>query len=138
MVSDPTPLQQQTSISTKHPCCACSSLHTTPQAGASSNLIPPDTRVESFLTMNHVASSFDLVLKTNNDTTIRGVVLFGEQIFPEESLFMFPKVGGLLFLDLRTSKVHSLAHVYMGVLVGEVMCNACRCFPCGGRVCQPN
>jgi hypothetical protein len=31
------------------------------------------------------------VLKTNNDAVIRGVVVFGEQIFEEESLFLYPK-----------------------------------------------
>ena len=36
--------------------------------------------------------SCDLVLKTNNDAVIRGVVVFGEQIFEEESLFLYPRV----------------------------------------------
>lgn len=37
--------------------------------------------------------SCDLVLKTNNDAVIRGVVVFGEQIFEEESLFLYPRVS---------------------------------------------
>ncbi len=43
--------------------------------------------------VNRQACSCDLVLKTNNDAVIRGVLVFGEQIFEEESLFVYPKVS---------------------------------------------
>ncbi|KAG1676464.1 hypothetical protein FOA52_002284 [Chlamydomonas sp. UWO 241] len=55
------------------------------------NLIPNSTRVDSFVVVNEATASCDLVLKTNNDAVIRGVVVFGEQIFEEESLFLYPK-----------------------------------------------
>nr|BCL66089.1 Bardet-Biedl syndrome 2 protein [Volvox africanus] len=56
------------------------------------SLIPSDTRVDSYIAINKEAASCDLVLRTSNDAAvIRGVVVFGEQIFDEESLFMYPK-----------------------------------------------
>jgi len=61
------------------------------QAADSANLIPSNTRVDSFIAINRETASCDLVLKTNNSTVIRGVVVFGEQIFEEESLFVYPK-----------------------------------------------
>lgn len=56
-----------------------------------SNIIPTDTRVDSFIAINKDTSSCDLVLRTNNSSVIRGVVVFGEQIFDEESLFVYPR-----------------------------------------------
>jgi hypothetical protein len=89
-------------LSARHPascadtCRTPVSAHTrTPthaQAESAGNLIPANTRVESFIAINRDTASCDLVLKTNNESIIRGVVVFGEQIFPEESLFMYPKV----------------------------------------------
>nr|ADI46967.1 LOW QUALITY PROTEIN: BBS2m [Volvox carteri f. nagariensis] len=56
------------------------------------SLIPADTRVDSYIAINKEAASCDLVLRTSNDSAvIRGVVVFGEQIFEEESLFVCPK-----------------------------------------------
>nr|BCL66158.1 Bardet-Biedl syndrome 2 protein [Volvox reticuliferus] len=56
------------------------------------SLIPPDTRVDSYIAINKEAASCDLVLRTSNDAAvIRGAVVFGEQIFEQESLFVFPK-----------------------------------------------
>ncbi|GFR49930.1 hypothetical protein Agub_g12034 [Astrephomene gubernaculifera] len=56
------------------------------------HLIPSDTRVDSYIAINKDTSSCDLVLRTSNDSAvIRGVVVFGEQIFDEESLFVYPK-----------------------------------------------
>ncbi|KXZ53986.1 hypothetical protein GPECTOR_5g1 [Gonium pectorale] len=56
------------------------------------SLIPSDTRVDSYIAINKEAASCDLVLRTSNDSSvIRGVVVFGEQIFDEESLFVYPK-----------------------------------------------
>lgn len=54
-------------------------------------VIAADTRVDSFIAINRDTASCDLVLKTNNDAIIRGAVVFGEQIFAEESLFVYPK-----------------------------------------------
>ena len=71
----------------------------TPQSERSS-LIPADTRVDSYISINKDTASCDLVLKTSSEqAVIRGVVVFGEQIFDEESLFVYPKnpdvqVGG--------------------------------------------
>ncbi|GLC47294.1 Bardet-Biedl syndrome 2 protein [Pleodorina starrii] len=57
-----------------------------------SSLIPSDTRVDSYIAINKETASCDLVLRTSNDSAvIRGVVVFGEQIFEEESLFVYPK-----------------------------------------------
>lgn len=55
------------------------------------NMIPTSTLVDSFITINRDTRSCDLILKTNNETVIKGVVVFGEQIFHEESLFVCPK-----------------------------------------------
>ena len=57
----------------------------------SSSIIPSDTRVDSYIAINRETFTCDLLLKTNNDTVIRGVVVFGEQIFEEESLFVYPR-----------------------------------------------
>lgn len=62
------------------------------QSEVAGNLIPSSTRVDSFIAINRETCTCDLVLKTNNDSIIRGVVVFGEQIFAEESLFVYPKV----------------------------------------------
>ncbi|PNW81715.1 hypothetical protein CHLRE_06g257250v5 [Chlamydomonas reinhardtii] len=57
-----------------------------------SSLIPADTRVDSYISINKDTASCDLVLKTSSEqAVIRGVVVFGEQIFDEESLFVYPK-----------------------------------------------
>lgn len=56
-----------------------------------SAIIAPDTRVDSYIAISKDSASCDLVLRTNNDAVIRGVVVFGEQIFEEESLFVYPR-----------------------------------------------
>lgn len=64
------------------------------QVDALSNLIPSNTKISTTVTVNASKACCDLVLATNNSqTVIRGAVLFGEQIFDGESLFVYPKVG---------------------------------------------
>jgi hypothetical protein len=72
--------------------------------------------VDSFIAINRETCTCDLVLKTNNDSIIRGVVVFGEQIFAEESLFVYPKVcwRGAVPLPCHALSVH-------GMLVDIVM-----------------
>ncbi|KAG2486168.1 hypothetical protein HYH03_015132 [Edaphochlamys debaryana] len=56
------------------------------------SVIPPDTRVDSYIAVNREAGTCDLVLRTSNEqAVIRGVVVFGEQIFEQESLFVYPR-----------------------------------------------
>jgi hypothetical protein len=48
--------------------------------------------VDSFIAINKERATCDLVLKTSSElAAIRGAVVFGEQIFEEESLFVFPR-----------------------------------------------
>ncbi len=58
------------------------------------NVIPNNTRVDSFVAINKETATCELLLKTSNESVIKGVVVFGEQIFPEESLFVYQKVRG--------------------------------------------
>ncbi|KAJ9523265.1 hypothetical protein QJQ45_024047 [Haematococcus lacustris] len=88
------------------------------QAEASGNMIPSTTKVDSFVTLNKDTCTCELGLKTNNGTVIRGAVVFGEQIFAEESLFIYPKTAeSSLSVPLRPVK--DVAVVLMiKVLVG--------------------
>ncbi|KAJ9522355.1 hypothetical protein QJQ45_008170 [Haematococcus lacustris] len=88
------------------------------QAEASGNMIPSTTKVDSFVTLNKDTCTCELGLKTNNSTVIRGAVVFGEQIFAEESLFIYPKTAeSSLSVPLRPVK--DVAVVLMiKVLVG--------------------
>eukprot|EP00899_Mesostigma_viride_P018346 jgi/Mesvir1/26512/Mv16169-RA.1 len=48
-------------------------------------LIPSRTRVTTMLEVNRAKSCVELVLATNNETMIKGAVIFAEQIFEDES-----------------------------------------------------
>lgn len=84
----------------------CTLCYVLPQVDKT-NIIPSTTRVDSFIAINKETATCDLVLKTNNDAIIRGVVVFGEQIFAEESLFVYPKVCSMqtsgVLLNFQTS-----------------------------------
>ena len=54
-------------------------------------MIPANTRVSSMLEMNAAKSCCELVLSTNNETVIKGIVIFAEQLFESESLFHYNK-----------------------------------------------
>lgn len=43
-------------------------------------MIPPDTCVDSAITVNKVSQMCELVLKTNNSTVIHAALIFGEQV----------------------------------------------------------
>lgn len=43
-------------------------------------MIPPDTRVDSAITVNKASQVCELVLKTNNSTVIHAALIFGEQV----------------------------------------------------------
>ncbi|MEW5314625.1 MAG: hypothetical protein WDW38_006104 [Sanguina aurantia] len=82
-------------------------------------LIPQDTRIDSYIAINRDTASCDLILRTSNDTVIRGVVVFGEQIFAEESLFVYPKVAESK-LAVALKPIKDVAVVLMiKVLVGQ-------------------
>jgi len=57
----------------------------------SSTVIPATTRVTSMLEMNPMKQCCELVLSTNNETVIKGVIIFAEQLFENESLFAFQR-----------------------------------------------
>lgn len=79
--------------------------NTRAQNDVAPNIIPANTRVDSYIAINRETATCDLLLKTNNDSVIRGVVVFGEQIFAEESLFVHPKtVATSLSVPLRPLK----------------------------------
>ncbi len=78
------------------------------QVDAGQNIIPAHTRVDSYITVNRETCSCDLLLKTNNESVIRGAVVFGEQIFTEESLFVYPKVCVSVCLCVCETLSHSL------------------------------
>jgi Bardet-Biedl syndrome 2 protein len=55
-----------------------------------SSVVPTGTRVDSCIALNRDNMTCELVLKTNNDSIIKAAVLFGEQVFLNESLFVRP------------------------------------------------
>lgn len=48
--------------------------------GNLASMIPPDTRVDSAITVNKVTQMCELVLKTSNSTVIHAALIFGEQV----------------------------------------------------------
>ena len=88
-------------------------------------VIPPDTKIDSFTEQdldNHCAY---LVLSTNNDTVIRAAVLFGEQVFEGESLFMHPahpqSTIRVPFRPQKEGAVDLLLKVLVGVRNSDVV-----------------
>lgn len=57
-------------------------------AAAIHDVIPPDTDVSHAIAADADASALQLVLETNNACVIKGAVLFAEQLFEGESLFV--------------------------------------------------
>jgi Bardet-Biedl syndrome 2 protein len=49
-------------------------------AGHIASIIPPDTCVDSAITVNKTTQTCELLMKTNNDTVIRAALIFGEQV----------------------------------------------------------
>mmetsp|Transcript_51970 Transcript_51970/g.86425 ORF Transcript_51970/g.86425 Transcript_51970/m.86425 type:complete len:704 (+) Transcript_51970:55-2166(+) len=54
-------------------------------------VIPHSTRAVCTLEMNVSKKCVDLVVQTNNDTIIKSIIVFAEQLFSGESLFVHPK-----------------------------------------------
>ena len=93
--------------------------HILAQASSASDLIPSTARVDVAIATDKDACTCNLVLTTNHDeAVIRGVVLFGEKIFEEESLFFYPQVLIALKVEavehLTTNFVRTFVHVLWG------------------------
>mmetsp|Transcript_15490 Transcript_15490/g.48734 ORF Transcript_15490/g.48734 Transcript_15490/m.48734 type:complete len:728 (+) Transcript_15490:185-2368(+) len=56
-------------------------------ASATATVIPPSTHVSSRLEVSAQGQCCDLVITTNNETVIKGVIIFAEQLFDDESVF---------------------------------------------------
>eukprot|EP00775_Hariotina_reticulata_P010207 gene10207-10368_t len=86
---------------------------------AISSVVPPNTRVDSCITLNRENQTCELVLKTNNDSVIKAAVLFGEQVFLNESLFVRPaQPGSSLSVPLSPARDMPVV-LMMKVLVGS-------------------
>ena len=57
-------------------------------AAAIHDVVPPDTAIAHALSADPAAMALELMLETNNACVIKGVVLFAEQLFDGESLFV--------------------------------------------------
>jgi hypothetical protein len=69
------------------------------------SIVPPGTRVDSCIALNRGNTSCELTLNTNNDAVIKAAVVFGEQIFPGESLMVVPPTPSTsLTISLHPSK----------------------------------
>jgi Bardet-Biedl syndrome 2 protein len=66
--------------------------------GQNAPIIPPDTNISCTWAVNQEASCVELVISTNNDTVIRAIIIFAEQLFENESKLVHPKNP--------TSKIH--------------------------------
>lgn len=70
---------------------AASQMQSTGGVASGQALLPPDTDVTCAIKSNGANSCVDLQLRTNNSTVIRGALVFGEQLFEGESLYVSPK-----------------------------------------------
>ncbi|KIZ00360.1 putative Bardet-Biedl syndrome 2 protein like protein [Monoraphidium neglectum] len=59
-------------------------------AAAAAAALPPDTRVDSAITINKASLVCELTLSTTNDSVIKAAMIFGEQVFEGESLLSVP------------------------------------------------
>uniref|UniRef100_A0A7S3VM43 Bardet-Biedl syndrome 2 protein homolog n=1 Tax=Dunaliella tertiolecta TaxID=3047 RepID=A0A7S3VM43_DUNTE len=89
------------------------------QASMASDMIPSDTRVDVVIAADKQAATCNLVLSTSHeDAVIRGAVVFGEQVFDEESLFFYPQtLSQQASIPLRPIKDVSVL-LMLKVLVG--------------------
>ena len=77
-----------------HTCTHIPSACPAVQTHAAGDLIPNTTRVDVVVASSRDDACCSLLLKTSHEeAVIRGVVVFGEQIFPEESLFFYLPVS---------------------------------------------
>lgn len=53
--------------------------------------VPASTALEPRMTVNQQAGCCDLMLRTNNEAVIKGVIVFAEHLFEGESLLVYPK-----------------------------------------------
>jgi len=98
---------------------------TTSQSGA---VVPPGTRVMSTLEMKLEKRCCELVLTTNNDTVIKGAVVFAEQLFDGESLFRYernPEKTSRLPLSLKKDVA---ANMLIKAMVGSKTSNVYHVF----------
>jgi Bardet-Biedl syndrome 2 protein len=63
-------------------------LRTSKEGSDENTMIPKSTKIQCKLEPNEEKHQIDLVVQTNNSTTIRTVVVFAEQIFEEESFVL--------------------------------------------------
>ncbi|KAF6253535.1 BBS2m [Scenedesmus sp. NREL 46B-D3] len=88
-------------------------------AGDIASMIPPDTRVDSCIALNKGALSCELILRTNNATVIKAAIIFGEQVFQGESLFVRPpQPSSSLTVQLAPAR-DTPVMLLMKVLVGS-------------------
>ena len=81
-------------------------------------VIPSDTKISSYTEQDLDHQCAFLVLSTNNDTVIRAVVVFGEQVFEGESFFVHPpNPTSTCRVPFRPGK-ESSADLLLKVLVG--------------------
>jgi Ciliary BBSome complex subunit 2, C-terminal len=55
------------------------------------DVLPPDTDVSAVVQTDQAGQGLELVLSTNNECVIKGCVVFAEQMFDGESLFVHPE-----------------------------------------------
>uniref|UniRef100_A0A383WCU1 Bardet-Biedl syndrome 2 protein homolog n=1 Tax=Tetradesmus obliquus TaxID=3088 RepID=A0A383WCU1_TETOB len=88
-------------------------------AGDIASMIPPDTRVDSCIALNKVTLSCELTLRTNNASVIKAALIFGEQVFQGESLFVRPpQPSSSLTVQLAPAR-DTPVMLLMKVLVGS-------------------
>ncbi|KAK3236701.1 hypothetical protein CYMTET_53174, partial [Cymbomonas tetramitiformis] len=85
------------------------------QAGV---VIPASTRVTSMLEMNPSKQCCELVLSTNNECVIKGVIIFAEQLFENESLFAHQQNPAPLVRVGLTPRKDVAADMLIKVMVG--------------------
>lgn len=54
-------------------------------------MIPPDTVVQHRVEIDMNAMELQMVLETNNSCVIKGAIIFAEQVFEGESMFVHPE-----------------------------------------------
>lgn len=89
--------------------------------GANEGIVPASTHVTVTLEMNPEQRSCELNLATNNETVIKGAIVFAEQLFDGESLYVQPAApANKLRVPLAPRKDVS-ADMLIKVLVGSRM-----------------
>lgn len=86
-------------------------------------MIPPDTCVDSAITVNRASQMCELVLKTNNSTVIHAALIFGEQVG-------WGKKGGWCVAASGLGLVVGLCGLHCRCSPPSTCCYSCRCRCC--------